>query len=445
MNSFTTGETTVADNTGTPSRTDHDHDVARVVLDERRLAVLGRTALLDTPPEAPFDRIARLAARMLGAPISTVTLIDSERQFYKACVGLPEPIRSVRETSLDLSFCKHTVALGTPLVIPDTLADARMATMASVVDLGVRAYAGVPLIVDGAAIGTLCVMDLGPRAWTDEDVATLVDLAASVMTEIALRITVRELERTSAEARALRESAEHANRAKSEFLAMMSHDLRTPLNAIGGYRQLLELGVHGPLSEGQRETLARIKRAQDHLLYLIDQVLHYSRAEAGELSLKLRDTPVDDFLRGLEPLIRPQLDAKELTYEYHPGASAVAMRVDREMLTRIALNLLTNAVKFTPAGGRVSLRWKADDQCVYIGVSDTGIGIPAERQDAVFQPFVQVPGQKKMNPNGIGLGLAIGLRLAEAMNGNLTVTSESGRGATFELSVPRGADEGGRA
>jgi len=402
-----------------------------------RLAALARTRLLDSPADEPYDRIARLAARVLEVPISTVTLIDRDRQFYKACIGLPEPLRTVRETPLEYSFCKHTIALGSPLIIGDTRRDERVANMLSVTQFGVQAYAGVPLLVDGFAIGTLCVMDMRPRDWSDEQIAMLVDLAAAVMTEIQLRLTVEQLELANTVAHEARQEAERANRAKSEFLAMMSHDLRTPLNAIGGYRQLLELGVHGALTAGQRETLGHIKRAQDHLQHLISDVLSFSRLEGQPVPLTWTRLSVDEMLRGVEALVRPQLDAKGLTFVYRGDDPNASMEVDVDRLTRIVVNLLTNAIKFTPSGGRVSLLWHDEPGRIVIRVEDTGIGIPADRIDTIFEPFVQIPEQRAMNPDGVGLGLAIGRLLARAMGGELTATSVLGEGTTFELTVLR--------
>ena len=276
----------------------HQSLVDATIGDVRRLHALRRTQLLDSAEEEPFDRIARLASTFLGTPIATVTLIDRDRQFYKAAHGLPEPVKTARETPLELSFCRHTVALGTPLVIADTRADERVSLMPSVTEHGVLAYAGVPLILDESAIGTLCVMDVTPREWSEQQVGVLRDLGAMVMTEIELRMTVNDLDLAVSAAETARGEAERANRAKSEFVAMMSHDLRTPLNAIGGYRQLLELGVHGPVNEGQIETLARIKRAQDHLSYLISEVMDFARLESGSVPLDLSEVSVESVFSG---------------------------------------------------------------------------------------------------------------------------------------------------
>ncbi len=415
----------------------HQSLVDATVGDVRRLKALRRTQLLDTAEEEPFDRIARLASSMLGAPIATVTLIDSDRQFYKSALGLPEPVKSERETPLDLSFCRHTVALGTPLVIADTRKDERVNLMPSVTEYGILAYAGVPLILDESAIGTLCVMDITPRQWTDEQVGVLRDLGAMVMTEIELRTTVADLDLAVAAAEAARKEAERANLAKSEFVAMMSHDLRTPLNAIGGYRQLLELGVHGPVNEGQLQALSRIKRAQDHLSYLISEVMDFARLESGSVSLDLSDVSVESVLNGLEELIRPQLDEKQLTYVFAGGSLSTRMLADSEKVVRILTNLLTNAIKFTEPGGTITLGWVPGGEFVCITVTDSGIGIPADQIESVFEPFVQVPGQKKMNPQGVGLGLAIGRKLARLMGGELTASAAPLKGTTFSMTMPR--------
>ena len=411
--------------------------VDSAVQDPRRLAMVESIGLLDTAAEEPYDRISRLASRMMSAPIATVTVIDRDRQFYKACVGIPEPLSTTRETPLDFSFCKHTIALGTPLVISDTLQDKRVAEIPSVTQFNVRAYAGVPLLISGQAVGTLCVMDLRPRSWTDLEVDTLIDLAATVMTEIKLRMTVGELEVMSEVAGVARAEAEKANRAKGEFLAMISHDLRTPLNAIGGYCELLELGIQGPVTDGQRDMLVRIRTAQKHLQSLITEVLTFSKLEAGTETLTLTDVSLEAVLREAQSLVRPQLDAKGLEFHYRGADVVERVTADEGKLKRVMVNLLTNAIKFTPRNGHVTLASRADGSRIVITVQDTGVGIATDRIDSIFEPFVQIPGHKSMNPDGVGLGLSIGRRLARAMNGTLTATSAPGVGTSFELVLPR--------
>lgn len=169
-------------------------DVPAAVLDPQRLASLRRLVLLDTGASEAFDRVARLAARTLNAPVGLVTLVESDRQYFKAAFGLPEPLASTRQTPLEYSICQYAVALGAPLVVCDARVEHWLDDNLAVTQLGVRAYAGVPLVsVEGHVIGTLCVLDLTPRQWTPQDLANLDDLAAVAMREIRLHHLERRL------------------------------------------------------------------------------------------------------------------------------------------------------------------------------------------------------------------------------------------------------------
>jgi signal transduction histidine kinase len=230
--------------------------------------------------------------------------------------------------------------------------------------------------------------------------------------------------------------AEQANRVKADFLANMSHDLRTPLNAIVGYVDLLETGVHGPIRGDQAEDLSRIKRSAGHLRSLIIEVLDFAKIEAGQLQLALEDVRVDGVISGLRPLVETQAAAKGLTLETS-CVSGLTVRADREKTDQILVNLVANAIKFTEAGGRVSIECCADGKWIRIDVRDTGGGIPADQLDAIFTPFVQVDASGyRGNDRGVGLGLPISRELARAMHGDITVASAVGEGSTFTLRLP---------
>ncbi|MGZ8457502.1 MAG: sensor histidine kinase, partial [Gemmatirosa sp.] len=244
---------------------------------------------------------------------------------------------------------------------------------------------------------------------------------------------------------------------------VMSHELRTPLNAIGGYAELIELGIHGPVTKAQRTALARIQVSQRHLLGLIAGVLDYSRVEAGAVAYRLTDVPVAEVVAEAELLVAPQLRAKGLGYAWSGAAPGLSVRADREKLQQILLNLLGNAVKFTHArdgrSGRIEVACTtaakvahesdrsaagatAAPEWVVITVRDTGDGIAPEQLTRVFEPFVQVDQRFTRPHDGVGLGLAISRDLARGMGGDLTVESTVGVGSVFTLILPRGSTPG---
>ena len=239
---------------------------------------------------------------------------------------------------------------------------------------------------------------------------------------------------------AARAEAERANKAKSDFLAAMSHDLRTPLNSIGGYADLAAEGVYGPVTDAHRKAMGRIRRASDHLLSLINDILSFARIEAGRIQLRIGDVPVNEVVSSAAAMVETQAARKGLSLGAHRGPEHVQVRADRERLTQILTNLLTNAVKFT-AEGSVSLAWHADEPTVTIAVRDTGRGIPADKLEAVFEPFVQAGRSTEEQLQGVGLGLAISRELARGMGGDLTVESVVAHGTTFTLRLPRGIDK----
>jgi len=234
-----------------------------------------------------------------------------------------------------------------------------------------------------------------------------------------------------------RRDAEAANAAKAIFLTTMSHELRTPLNAVSGYVDLLEMGVRGPITDLQREDLRRIRRASQHLLVLINDILNYARLEAGSVELHLIEVTLTDALSGMEALIAPQLQAKGVAYEYKPCERTVRVRADREKLDQVLLNLVGNAVKFTDRDGRITLGCEVTGDTARVSVEDTGRGIPRAKLQTIFDPFVQV--DRHLTPErqqGVGLGLAISRDLARAMHGDISVQSDAGKGATFVLTLP---------
>jgi PAS domain S-box-containing protein len=245
-----------------------------------------------------------------------------------------------------------------------------------------------------------------------------------------------QLQREAAEAERARAEAEAANRAKTEFLAVMSHELRTPLNAIAGYAELLRMGLRGPVTPEQVDDLNRITRSERALLALINDILNFARLEAAKVSFANERVPLLPLLSDMEALVAPQLRAKQLRLRLADCDESIAAQGDADKVRQIILNLLSNAVKFTRAAGEISLDCAADADTVRVYVRDNGVGIPAEKLQAVFEPFVQLDRSLTNVGEGSGLGLAISRDLARGMGGELVAESTIGAGSTFILSLP---------
>lgn len=274
------------------------------------------------------------------------------------------------------------------------------------------------------------------------DAARMVEIALLQQRALALESEIEHRKELEQSLRAALEAAETANRAKSDFLAVMSHELRTPLNAIAGHVQLLELGLRGPISEPQREALGRVQRSQRRLLSLIDNLLDFASADAGRLAYELKVLPLAALVNDAVSALAPLLAAKQLTCVVDLGGCGdpPAVRADPEKVHRILVNLLTNAVNFTPEGGRIRIACESNSEAVSIHVRDTGIGIPVSKLESIFEPFVQLATRTYGHRDGVGLGLAMSRALARGMKGDLRARSGEGEGATLTLTLRRGPE-----
>lgn len=293
-----------------------------------------------------------------------------------------------------------------------------------------------PLGVMTRAAGALAQGDYGARvpAVGESEVRRL----ASSFNNMA-----EEIERAQLALEQQTTEAHSANSAKSEFLTVMSHELRTPLNAIGGYADLMQLGLRGPVTPEQQRDLERIKLSQQHLLGLISGVLDLSRIESGRVSYRPEPVALPPFLTGLDALVGPQAAAKSLKLNCALCDDNIILFTDREKLRQIMLNLLSNAIRHTPAHGSITVSVETRGDQVAIVVEDTGPGIPVDKLEVVFEPFVQLDRSLTQSREGIGLGLAISRDLARGMGGDLMAEPRHGAGARFVLTLPR-AEEGMR-
>ncbi|MET0398011.1 MAG: GAF domain-containing sensor histidine kinase [Longimicrobiaceae bacterium] len=396
-------------------------------------ALAGARTVDDVATVVVADMVVALGARTgalaAGAP-------DGDALVVLRTVGFPEPVEAgVRRQPLELrsplTECFRTqAAVWIETREGQAGLDSRFPSIAPVWDsLGVASAAFVPLVAAGETVGVISFGFGAPRAFSPEERAFLLALGRQAALAVE-RARLFEAER------AARAEAERANRAKSEFLAVMSHELRTPLNAIGGYAELMEMGIRGPITPLQREDLRRIQQSQRHLLGLINEVLNYARLETGTVRYEVAEVRLRDALAAAEALVAPQAQANDLALSVGTCPPELAVRADAEKLRQVLVNLLSNAVKFTARGGRIDLACSASGDRVQVQVRDTGIGIPPDQLDGIFEPFVQVRADLTRTAEGTGLGLAISRDLARGMGGDLTAESTPGVGSTFTLTLP---------
>ena len=293
---------------------------------------------------------------------------------------------------------------------------------------GYRAILAVPLLRDKRLLGGLAVNRDTPGDFAPE----VVELLKTFATQSALAIQNARLFR---EIEAKGRELETASRHKSEFLANMSHELRTPLNAILGFSELLSERLFGDINEKQAEYLRDIQESGRHLLSLINDILDLAKIEAGRMELEPSDFSLPDAIANTMTLVRERAQRREIALVASIDPRLTQFRADERKLKQILLNLLTNAIKFTPDGGRVEVSATPKDGGVEIAVIDTGVGIAPEDQEAVFEEFRQV-GAASRKIEGTGLGLAITRKFVELHGGRIRVESTPGKGSRFTFTLP---------
>jgi signal transduction histidine kinase/AmiR/NasT family two-component response regulator len=416
-----------------PPATEHD-----------RLATLHALDVLDSGPEEEFDALIKVASLVCGVPISLISLVDSERQWFKANIGLP----GVSETPRDIAFCAHAILDDKLFEVPDAALDARFADNPLVTDApDIRFYAGAPIVMaDGSRIGTLCVIDREPRQLSATQREIVSNLAMAAAHALDGRRAIRDMQKHADELAAserslkeARDSAQAANIAKSRFLATMSHEIRTPMNGVLGMAQLL---LAQELSQADRIKYAQTILTSGHtLLALLNDILDLSKIEAGKLQLEAKAFYPAGLLESASNLFSGAAQAKglHLAYEWK-GPQDQRYQGDAHRLAQMLANLVGNAIKFT-AQGNVRL------ECVQssshgskaqleFSVTDTGIGIAQQDIALLFKPFSQTDSSVTREFGGSGLGLSLVRMLALAMDGEVGVDSQPGIGTRFWFRVP---------
>ena len=405
---------------------------------ERRSGPLDRRAR-DTPQKA-LEELIRLLEYDLPEMHASVLLLqeDGVTLRHGAAPSLPREYTQLIDGSRigpAAGSCGTAAWRREQVLVDDISSDPLWAEYRDLaLPFGLRACWSTPLFDSaGSVLGTFAMYYREPRLPTAHELG-MTYTAATLASNILVRARVEESLRQA------RAEADRANRARGEFLALMGRELRTPLTAIGGYASRMLDGIPEPVSEGQRAYLRRILKAQRHLLGLIDAAVTHAMLESGQMTYEMGDVSLGEVLELVESLTRPQVTAKSMVYEDGACDPSLVLRCDRRKVVQVLVNLVSNAVRFTPAGGRIIVRTAVPgpDRAL-VGVRDTGIGMTAEQIATIFDPVPRLDERLARGDLGTGLDVPLSRELARGMGGDLTVESRPGEGTEFLLALPTAA------
>ncbi len=381
--------------------------------------------------EFVFDRIAALGAKALRVPVSFVTFLQTDRQVFAGKYVLEGPLQGVGETPLSHSICRLVVASNGPVIISDTRLDDRVRDNPVVEEKQVIGYAGVPFYDENnRPVGAFCAMDHERRDWSHEDMEVLRTLAAQVTSELTLRAEMRTLTSNLASLKVAEDDRARSGRADR-------HDLRTPLNAmLLGVQAVRQMG---PLNEEQEACLVMTERNGRVLLAMADKMLDIVILEnRGAAALERKLCLPGDLIEAAMEQVMTLAHEKSLAVRWAVDTE-LAVPVDQDKVTRVLVNLLANAIKFTKEGGEISVTagpsTETDEATVMFSVTDNGMGIAEENLENLFTEGYQVTAGAPTR-RSTGLGLTFCKRVVEAHGGQIRVTSELGQGSRFAFFLP---------
>lgn len=387
--------------------------------DRARLGALHSLGLLDAPAEEDFDRLTRLAARTLKAPVAFISMLDTDRDFYLSQVGFGEATARTR-VAMGRTLCHFSLVNRQTMAISDARLDPQLSHVPSVAQGRVKAYLGVPLFLgDGAMVGNFCVIDPEPHDWSEEDIESIRTFADSVERELRLREALRiaqhhlEAERLSI-------------RQREEMVAVFSHDVRSPLTVIQMCAHVL---ISDKPAEIKSDAGQRIHRALDSVTSLVNEVLDAARDNSTESFARL---DLCELVEDAFEMYVPIAQRHQLGLTLSQPDEAMVVRGAYGALLRVLTNLLGNAVKFTPQG-QISLKLEKLERQARITLTDTGIGMSAEQMRQMYERGWQAI---SLDQRGSGLGLGIVREIVNAHGGRIDASSVPGEGSEFSVVLP---------
>ncbi len=383
-------------------------------LEKERIQSLKKYDILDTPPDGSFDRITKLAAKLLNVPIAIVTLVDTDRIWFKSRYGL-----DVQQIGRDPGLCASAILSDDLYEVDDALTDSRtLANPLVASEFGLRFYAAVPLKVrDGHNLGTLCVIDKQPRHLTDTQKETLQYLADILIDQLELRLSART-----------------AIYQQNQVLSIAAHDLKNPLTTLTVWAELARDAKNDP--EQLDSMLDKIKESGEKMNRLINDLLESARKEAGKVQLRFAATDLADVVERVVTTNQVLANNKKIKLHYHVEARP-NVNADEDRLTEIADNLINNAIKYSPKEKNIFITVSEENERGILHVRDEGQGFTEADKGNLYQRFVKLSSHPTGGESSTGLGLSIVKSLVEAHHGTIIAKSDGkNKGATFIIELP---------
>jgi signal transduction histidine kinase len=373
-----------------------------------------------------LDLVAQSAAEAMQVRACSIKLMNKTGTLMDtvASFGLSDQHPDAGPIDPDLTnYVSQTLATGQPTIVRDTSKEDGLVYPESARDESIASVLCVPLLIRNRAEGVICVYSDQPGHFIQRDAEYLAALASAGATAVE-------------NARSY-EALQSADRAKSDFVRMVTHEFRSPLSAVQSMLRLLDLGIVEPLGEKQRDLVERSQRRISHLLALVNDLLELAAGKMEPLQGEKHKVDLSDIVAKVSEVMQPRAVEKGLHYDVDLGAQPLLLAGFEDSLERMIMNLVSNAVKYTPSGGTVRLRARSEQGEIKLKVSDTGIGIPEEAMSRIFTEFYRAKNAKSTNVDGTGLGLAIVKDVVEQHGGRISVRSRVGEGTTFSISLPQ--------
>ncbi len=399
-------------------------------LEQKRIDALLKYNILDTPHEGDFDEIVELASKICGTPISLVSLIDENRQWFKANKGL-----SVRETQREIAFCAHAIQQNDMMIVADATLDSRFKNNLLVTsDPDIRFYAGMPLTTaDGFKLGTLCVIDRVARVLTEDQRSALQTLAKQVTRLIELRFNLKKLQEYSDQIRKQNKELENLNLVKDKVFSIIAHDLRGP---IGNIESLLQFFTEGALSEMELKKLfTQLGTTVHETSGMLDNLLNWAQNYIQDAEVKKEHFDLKKLFDEIIQLNEIPALTKGVTINNQINQS-IEVNADLDMCRLVLRNLVSNAIKFCSAENTISLSAETQNHLATICVKDNGAGISEENKLILFKENVHLTTYGTANEKGTGLGLMLCKEFVNKNGGNIWCVSELGKGSAFYFTLP---------